>query len=366
MKFFFLIFFITFFGNILSAGETADSDAAQVAEMPKTANQYNNAGVLLTQEGKYDEATELFQKAIMLNERYTKAWFNLGTAYFNSEKYSWAIPAFESAANYSDEKNNYKDKSYYYLAKIYMKQNNNKKAREYANMSNLPEARELLKSIAFFSEEEYAEYKRLKENAGKEEKNLKSAKESDLTIETQKKDDSLKKDENLPQIQNKTENNIKKIPKPPLSTSRIVVESVAGTAVWLLGLLLVIEGFGEKDTCESNLMKDNSEDSELFECKRDNNYLLVLAGLGVMFFGTPTAIKIVGTTENETGSYWAAFGGNAIAPVAGGVVLFNLTRKYKKPPVEASITPPKIYTRINYDLKKKDTVVEFFKLSLKF
>ncbi len=58
---------------------------------------WNNRGIDLGLLGNYDEALRSFQNAVALNESYAEAWYNMGVIYdFKGERYT-AVQAYKRA-----------------------------------------------------------------------------------------------------------------------------------------------------------------------------------------------------------------------------------------------------------------------------
>jgi len=66
---------------------------------------WNNKGVALSKMGKYSEALEAYERALLLNSDYRRAWNNKGVALSKMGRYAEAIEAFDqilsSGSNYS-------------------------------------------------------------------------------------------------------------------------------------------------------------------------------------------------------------------------------------------------------------------------
>jgi len=97
--------------------------------------------------------------------------------------------------------------------------------------------------------------------------------------------------------------------KPPLSVGRVIAEFVASGLGILAGLIVfwileLIIGFPDWA-----------------------KFLLILI---ILLPSGATPVYLVGTTGNETGSYLATLAGSLFAPI-GGVIGFNITRRYKTP-----------------------------------
>lgn len=120
--------------------------------------------------------------------------------------------------------------------------------------------------------------------------------------------------------------------KPPLNKGRIAGEIAAGAGL----------GYGIAAAA-------------YFTGGSDSDIAFTGAALGILL-GCPVGVYLVGNSDNETGSFWATLGGNALGflllgTAAGGddipsaiqflaaltlpvcaTVFFNLTRRYKSPP----------------------------------
>jgi tetratricopeptide (TPR) repeat protein len=62
-----------------------------------TAKAWNNMGLDLCAQDKYDEAIEAFDKAIEIDPEYAEAWYNKGNALYAQSKYNEAMQAFDKA-----------------------------------------------------------------------------------------------------------------------------------------------------------------------------------------------------------------------------------------------------------------------------
>jgi len=64
---------------------------------PKYTFAWNEKGVALYMQGKYDEAIDAYDEAIELDKEYATAWSNRGAAYAKLGKYQAALQHFEFA-----------------------------------------------------------------------------------------------------------------------------------------------------------------------------------------------------------------------------------------------------------------------------
>ena len=58
---------------------------------------WNNKGIALDSQGKYDEAIKAYDEAIRLDPNYADAWNNKGIALDDQGKYDEAIKAYDEA-----------------------------------------------------------------------------------------------------------------------------------------------------------------------------------------------------------------------------------------------------------------------------
>ena len=58
---------------------------------------WNGKGIVLSEQGKYDEAIKAFDRAIELNPQYADAWYNKGLALDHQGKYDEVIKAYDRA-----------------------------------------------------------------------------------------------------------------------------------------------------------------------------------------------------------------------------------------------------------------------------
>ena len=58
---------------------------------------WNNKGLALNSQGKYNESIEAYDEAIKLDPKYANAWNNKGNALQNQGKYDESIEAYDEA-----------------------------------------------------------------------------------------------------------------------------------------------------------------------------------------------------------------------------------------------------------------------------
>ena len=109
--------------------------------------------------------------------------------------------------------------------------------------------------------------------------------------------------------------------KPPLRSGRVIGEILAGTGVGIVG---GITGYGL-----GRIIAGEPEYGD------DIGVYLVYLGMASVgyFLGVPAGVYLVGNNGNETGSFGAAFFGNLLFGPIGATIGFNMTRRYKLPPV---------------------------------
>ena len=109
------------------------------------AQAHNNLGIILKQQGRYDEAIKEYQAAIRINPRYDSPHFNLGLLYFEKKDYKRAIDSFSKTLELNPEF----IKAYNYLGEAYAKTGRREEALFYWDQSlkldpNQPDIRRLL------------------------------------------------------------------------------------------------------------------------------------------------------------------------------------------------------------------------------
>ena len=73
----------------------AAADALTIRLDPNYANAWYNKGLVLSGQGKYDEAIKAFDEAVRLDPNYADAWYNRGYALYNLGKYDEAIKCYD-------------------------------------------------------------------------------------------------------------------------------------------------------------------------------------------------------------------------------------------------------------------------------
>jgi tetratricopeptide (TPR) repeat protein len=106
--------------------ETATSEHKDKPEKTDSKVLYAEA-IQKQQEGKLDEAKELYKKVIKINPRNVEALNNLGVIYMTKKTYKWAIIRFNDALKI---KHNYPD-AHYNLACLYAQRNDSGKSLQY-------------------------------------------------------------------------------------------------------------------------------------------------------------------------------------------------------------------------------------------
>jgi hypothetical protein len=77
--------------------DTSDRSIHVTIGGQQTATDWNNKGIALKAQGKYDEAIEAFDEAIRLDPNDASAWKNKGLALSHQDKYDEAIQAYDEA-----------------------------------------------------------------------------------------------------------------------------------------------------------------------------------------------------------------------------------------------------------------------------
>src|SRR3982750_130515 len=70
---------------------------ASAQDNTRLANELNNQAVVRSDNGKYQEAVQLLERAILAEPGYALAYYNLGSAYFQLNQLEKAIEAFRHA-----------------------------------------------------------------------------------------------------------------------------------------------------------------------------------------------------------------------------------------------------------------------------
>ncbi|KAA1040029.1 tetratricopeptide repeat protein [Macrococcus equipercicus] len=68
-----------------------------IEENPDEPNHYINAGTILADAGKVEEAERFFRKALTLDAEHSGAYYGLANIYFNYERYTDAVPLYQKA-----------------------------------------------------------------------------------------------------------------------------------------------------------------------------------------------------------------------------------------------------------------------------
>ena len=97
----------------------------QIDEKSRSAQDWLLLGNLLEEKGERQNAIFMYQKAINVDEKYYKAYYNLANNYLSDDKYNMAIDNYKKAIKYN------KDNPYihYNLACAYIKLAEIKKAK---------------------------------------------------------------------------------------------------------------------------------------------------------------------------------------------------------------------------------------------
>ncbi|PSN19601.1 hypothetical protein C7271_06470 [filamentous cyanobacterium CCP5] len=77
--------------------QEAELSYRDVLKLHPSAEIYNNLGIVLHQQGKFDAAIAIYSKALTLNPDLAEAHFNLGMSYYQQHQINEAIHAYESA-----------------------------------------------------------------------------------------------------------------------------------------------------------------------------------------------------------------------------------------------------------------------------
>ena len=77
------------------AKNKSDTAARITESLPQNARNWNNKGLVLGMQSKYDEAIQAFNKAIQIYPQYAEAWNNKGLALSIQNKYDEAIKAYD-------------------------------------------------------------------------------------------------------------------------------------------------------------------------------------------------------------------------------------------------------------------------------
>ncbi len=83
---------LTLFPLLAVSGVAGCSSFAHNQAIP-----YYNKGVALSNKGKVDEAIAQYDKAIEIDQNYTKAYNNRGNAYLDKKQYDMAIADYNKA-----------------------------------------------------------------------------------------------------------------------------------------------------------------------------------------------------------------------------------------------------------------------------
>ena len=99
---------------------------------PEIDEAHNNLGICYGETGNFIESIKMFEKAVELNPKYTEAYNNLGSSYYYLEKnYPKAIEMFKKAINLDS---NYVD-PYENLAVVYLSKGDTLTAVEFFKKS---------------------------------------------------------------------------------------------------------------------------------------------------------------------------------------------------------------------------------------
>ena len=101
----------------------------QIGENERSAQDWLLLGNVLEDKGEKDNANFMYQKAILVNHKFYKAYFNLANNYAENNQYNMAIANYKKAASYNKE-NPY---IFYNMACAYMKMGDLKKAKTNLN-----------------------------------------------------------------------------------------------------------------------------------------------------------------------------------------------------------------------------------------
>ena len=101
----------------------------QIPENKRTENDWLLLGNVLDDQGDKDSAIFMYRKAIVVNPKFYKAYYNLANNYTEKDQYNMAIENYNKAISLSKE-NPY---IYYNLACVYMKKGDFNKAKTNLN-----------------------------------------------------------------------------------------------------------------------------------------------------------------------------------------------------------------------------------------
>lgn len=101
----------------------------QIPEDKRTAQDWLLLGNVLDDKGEKENALFMYQKAIMVNSKYYKAYYNLANNYADNSQYNMAIANYKKAASLNKE-NPY---IFFNMACTYMKLGDFKKAKTNLN-----------------------------------------------------------------------------------------------------------------------------------------------------------------------------------------------------------------------------------------
>ena len=101
----------------------------QIGENERTAQDWLLLGNVLEDKGEKDNAVFMYQKAIVTDHKYYKAYYNLANYYAENNQFNMAVANYKKAISYSKE-NPY---VFYNLACAYMKMGDLKKAKTNLN-----------------------------------------------------------------------------------------------------------------------------------------------------------------------------------------------------------------------------------------
>ena len=101
----------------------------QIGESERTAQDWLLLGNVLEDKGEKDNAVFMYQKAIVTDHKYYKAYYNLAKYYAENNQFNMAVANYKKAISYSKE-NPY---VFYNLACAYMKMGDLKKAKTNLN-----------------------------------------------------------------------------------------------------------------------------------------------------------------------------------------------------------------------------------------
>lgn len=101
----------------------------QINENERTAQDWLILGNVLEDKGEKENAIFMYQKAISVNHKYYKAYYNLANHYAQNNQFNMAIDNYKKAASYSKEN----PFIFYNMACTYIKMGNLKKAKTNLN-----------------------------------------------------------------------------------------------------------------------------------------------------------------------------------------------------------------------------------------